>query len=120
MSQSPFDWIAANADGLAMAVTSAFGFSVITALLRRVSVRQILIGITSSNMLTAIAVPLMSIYWGLHWAWWAVAGGVIGLTSIPIMWTLMKVADRIQSRSDTIADRAIDRVLPTNNREGQV
>jgi hypothetical protein len=118
MSQSPFGWIAENADGLAMSVTSAFGFSVITALLRRVSVRQILLGIISSNMLTAIAVPLMSIYWGLHWSWWAVAGGIIGLTSIPIMWTLMKVADRIESRSDTIADRALDRVLPTDNKGG--
>jgi len=73
----------------------------------------ILISLLSSFMLTGMMVPLAAIYWGLHWAWWPIISGAIGMTSLSAMWFCIKFADRLQQRAPDVADGLGKRWLPT-------
>lgn len=112
MDGGPFAWFKDNSDtvGLSLVMASLFAFA--GALLRNVPYRTLLIGLISAQGLTVITVPTAMIYGNLSWVWGTVIGVVMGLTSIPLMMTLVRFADRLQTRASDIADGAISRVLP--------
>lgn len=108
----PLEWLIANWDGMVLALVVAFGASTVTMALKGARGTTILIALLASFMLTGIIVPVAAIYWGLHWAWWPLIAGVIGITSLSIMWFCIKFADRLQSRAPDLADAAVKRYAP--------
>lgn len=111
-SHRPLEWFIANWDGLVLALVIAFSASSVTMALRGARGITILIALLSSFMLTGMFVPLAAIYWGLPWPFWPAISGVIGITSLSVMWFAIKFADRIQSRAPDIADGVGRRWLP--------
>lgn len=112
MADGPFAWMRDNADTMGLSLIATFGLSISAAMLRRVSFSVLLVSLISSHMITAISVPMAMIWGNLPWPWGAFIGGLIGITSLPLMWLLIGIADRIQKRAPDIADGAINRVLP--------
>lgn len=112
MNGRPLDWFIANFDGMLLALIATFSAATATAMLRGARGLTIFIGLLSSFMFTGMSVPVAAIYWGLHWVWWPVLGGGIGLTSLSMMWFAIKFADRVQQRAPDFADGLGKRVIP--------
>lgn len=111
-SNRPLEWFIANYDGMLLALIATFSAATATAMLRGARGTTILIGLLSAFMFTGMGVPLVAINWGLHWAWWPVLGGLIGLTSLSLMWFAIKFADRIANRAPDFADGIGKRLVP--------
>lgn len=120
MDQTPWAWLHKNIDGMAMAIFATVSAALISAFMRGVSATSILLSLAAAFMLTSFAVPVAAIYWSLAWPWWPAIGIGIGITSLSLMWILIRFVDRVQQRAPDIADKAIDRVAgSTAKSEGQ-
>jgi len=111
-SHRPLDWLIANWDGMVIALVVTFSASTITMALQGARGVTIVVSLLSSFMLTGMAVPLAAIYWGLPWPWWPCISGVIGITSLSLMWFGIRFAERIAQRAPDIADGIGKKVLP--------
>lgn len=111
-SHRPLEWFLANWDGMMLALIVTFSASTITMALKGARGISILIALLASFMLTGVSVPLAAIYWSLHWAWWPVIGGIIGATSLSIMWFAIRFAERMQNRAPDFADGLGKRFVP--------
>jgi len=112
MPSRPFEWFIENYDGMLLALMATFSAATATAMLRGARGLTIVVGLLSAFMFTGMGVPLAAIYWSLHWAWWPVLGGVIGLTSLSLMWFAIKFADRVANRAPDFADGLGKRFVP--------
>lgn len=112
MGNRPIDWFIENYDGMLLALLATFTAATATAMLRGARGLTIVVGLMSAFMFTGMAVPLAAIYWGLHWAWWPVLGGGVGLTSLSLMWFAIRFADRVANRAPDIADGFSKRFVP--------
>ena len=112
MSGRPLEWFLENYDGMLLALMATFSAATATAMLRGARGLTIVVGLLSAFMFTGMGVPLAAIYWSLHWAWWPVLGGVIGLTSLSLMWFAIKFADRVANRAPDFADGLGRRLVP--------
>lgn len=108
----PSEWFMANLDGMVFALVATFSASTLSAMLRGATGATVITGLLSAFMLTGLAVPFVAIYWNLHWVWWGVIGGGIGLTSLSIMWFAIRFADRVRDRAPDFADAVGRRALP--------
>jgi hypothetical protein len=112
MNGRPLDWLVAHYDGMIFSLLATFSAATISAMLRKATGLMILIGLLSSFMLTGLSVPLAAIYWQLHWVWWGVIGGAIGMTSLSLMWFAIRFAERLQHRAPDFADGIGKRFVP--------
>jgi hypothetical protein len=112
MNGRPLDWLVANFDGMLLALIATFSAATATAMLRGARGTTIVIGLLSAFMFTGMSVPVAAIHFGLHWVWWPVLGGAIGLTSLSLMWFAIKFADRVQQRAPDFADGLGKRIVP--------
>lgn len=112
MSDRPLTWYLENFDGMLLAFVATFSAATAVAMLRGSKGLIITIGLLSAFMITGILVPVMAVYWHLHWVWWPVAGALVGLTSLSLMWFTIRFADRLQQRAPDLADGLGRRFIP--------
>jgi len=108
----PLEWLVANWDGMVVALIVTFSASTITMALKGARGVTIVISLLSSFMLTGMAVPLAAIYWGLPWYFWPLISGIIGVTSLSLMWFGIRFAERLAQRAPDWADGLGKKVLP--------